>query len=128
MTIDDLYGNQGQKFYEEDRRWYFMLFLKPIINEQGNCYVEAETRNRERTDMIVDYHGERFIIEVNLWYGAARHAQGEKQFSEYLSHYHMKTGYLLTFNFNREKEIGVKEMVFEDKVLSSIWKEDDSGM
>lgn len=42
--FDDLYGDQGQKFYEEDGRRYFMLYLKPIINGQGNCYVEAETR------------------------------------------------------------------------------------
>ncbi len=117
IHFDDLYGDQGQKFYEEDGRRYFMLFLKPIINGQGNCYVEAETRNRERTDLIVDYQGERFVVEVKLWYGAVRHAQGERQLSEYLSHYHLKKGYLLIFNFNREKEMGVKEVVFEDKVL-----------
>lgn len=73
--------------------------------------------NRERTDLIVDYHGERFIVEVKLWYGVARHTQGEKQLSEYLAHYHLQKGYLLTFNFNLEKEVGVKEIVFEDKVL-----------
>ncbi|WP_322101275.1 hypothetical protein [Sporofaciens musculi] len=74
--FDDLYGDQGQKFYEDDGRRYFMLFLKPVINNgQGNCYVEAETRNRERTDLIVDYHGERFIVEIKLWHGSARHTQ-----------------------------------------------------
>lgn len=117
MHFDDLYGDQGQKFYEEDGRRYFMLFLKPIINGQGNCYVEAETRNRERTDLIVDYHGERFIIETKLWYGAARHAQGEQQLSDYLEHYHLKKGYMLTFQFNKSKEIGVREVTLGDKVL-----------
>lgn len=117
LHFDDLYGDQGRKFYEEDGRRYFMLFLKPIINGQGNCYVEAQTRNRERTDLIVDYQGERFVVEIKLWYGAARHAQGEEQLSEYLEHYHLKKGYLLTFNFNKDKEIGVWEAVFGDKVL-----------
>lgn len=42
--FDSLYGDRGQQFYEEDGRRYFMLFLKPIINGTGNCYVEAETR------------------------------------------------------------------------------------
>lgn len=117
IHFDDLYGDRGQKFYEEDGRRYFMLFLKPIINGHGNCYVEAETRDRERTDLIIDYHGERFIVEIKLWHGTARHLQGEKQLSRYLSHYRLKQGYLLTFNFNRSKEIGVREVSFEDKVL-----------
>ena len=115
--FDVLYGDRGERFYEEDGRRYFMLFLKPIINGQGNCYVEAETRNRERMDLIVDYHGERFIIEVKLWYGIARHVQGEEQLAEYLEHYHMKKGYLLTFNFNKTKETCVREVEFGEMVL-----------
>lgn len=113
----DLYGDRGQRFYEEDGRRYFMLFLKPIINGQGNCYVEAETRNRERTDLIVDYHGERFIVEVKLWYGQARHEQGEAQLAEYLEVYHMKKGYLLVFNFNKTKEAGVREVEYGEMIL-----------
>lgn len=117
IHFDDLYGDLGEKFYEDDGRRYFMLFLKPVINGQGNCYVEAETRNRERTDLIVDYHGERFIIETKVWYGPARHAEGERQLSDYLEHYHLKTGYMVTFQFNKRKEIGVKEVAVGDKVL-----------
>lgn len=117
VHFDSLYGDRGQKFYEEDGRRYFMLFLKPIINGTGNCYVEAETRNRERTDLVVDYCGEQFIIETKIWHGAVRHLQGQQQLFHYLEHYHLKKGYLLTFNFNKKKEIGVKEVVLEDKVL-----------
>lgn len=117
MHFDDLYGDQGQKFYEEDGRRYFMLFLKPVINGQGNCYVEAETRNRERTDLIVDYRGERFVVETKLWYGPARHAAGEQQLSDYLEHHHLKKGYLITFKFTKRKEIGVTEVALGDKIL-----------
>ena len=117
IHFDALYGDRGQTFYEEEGRRYFMLFLKPIINGIGNCYVEAETRNRERTDLIVDYGGEQFVIETKVWHGAARHRQGEEQLANYLEHYHLERGYLLTFNFNQQKEIGVKEVLFGDKVL-----------
>ena len=117
IHFDDLYGDLGEKFYEDDGRRYFMLFLKPVINGQGNCYVEAETRNRERTDLIVDYHGDRFIIETKVWYGPAIDAEGERQLSDYLEHYHLKTGYMVTFQFNKRKEIGVKEVAVGDKVL-----------
>lgn len=50
------------KFKEEDGRRYFLLYLRPIINGTGNYYIESRTRNMERTDVIVDYRGEQFII------------------------------------------------------------------
>ncbi len=34
-----------------------MLFLKPIINGVGSSYVEPETRNRERMDLVIAYRG-----------------------------------------------------------------------
>ena len=115
--FDSLYGDQDEKFYENDGRRYFMLFLKPIINGSGNCYVESETRNRERTDLIIDYCGEQFVIEAKVWRGAAKHLEGEDQLTRYLEHHHLKTGYMLTFNFNKKKEIGVKEVHHKGKIL-----------
>lgn len=61
-----------------------MLFLKPIINGTGNCYVESETRNRERMDLVIDYHGEQYICELKIWHGDAYNKRGEKQLSDYL--------------------------------------------
>lgn len=115
--FDDVYGDQNQKFYEEDGRRYFMLYLKPIINGTGNYYVEARTRNQERTDLIVDFHGVQYIIEMKVWHGNAYHERGEGQLSDYLDHYHLKEGYMLSFCFNQKKEIGVKEIILGDKVL-----------
>lgn len=94
-----------------------MLYLKPIINGTGNFYVESRTRNQERTDLIVDYHGCRFIIEMKIWRGNAYNERGEEQLADYLDHYHLKTGYMLSFNFNQKKEIGVKKVQLGDKVL-----------
>ncbi len=115
--FDNLYGDQGQSFYEEDGRRYFLLFLRPIINGSGNYYIEARTRNRERTDVIVDYGGEQFIVELKVWRGNAYHERGEKQLLDYLEHYHLDKGYMLSFNFNKQKEIGVKEMNLNGRIL-----------
>ena len=115
--FDDIYGDRDEKFMEADGRRYFMLFLKPIINGTGNYYIEARTRNDERTDMIIDYHGEQFVIEMKIWHGDAYHARGEKQLSDYLNYYHLKKGYMLSFNFNKKKKIGVQEIMLGDKVL-----------
>ena len=67
--FDDIYGDRDEKFVEEDGRRYFMLYLKPIINGVENYYVESRTRNQERTDLIVDYLGEQFVIEMKIWRG-----------------------------------------------------------
>ena len=94
-----------------------MLFLKPIINGVGNCSVEPRTRNNERMDLVIYYQGEQSIIEMKIWRGNAYHERGEQQLSDYLDYFHLKKGYMLSFNFNKKKEIGVKEVVLGDKLL-----------
>lgn len=116
-VFDELYGDQDHEFVEEAGRRYFLLFLKPVINGTGNCYVEARTRNMQRTDIIVDYQGEQFIIELKIWHGDEYHNRGEKQLLDYLDYYHLDKGYLLSYNFNKNKQIGVTEVKIGDKVL-----------
>lgn len=116
-TFDDLYGDEDETFLEEVGRRYFMLFLKPIINGVGNSYVEAETRNRERMDLIIDYCGEQFIVEMKVWHGNAYNKRGEKQLSDYLEYFGLNKGYMLSFNFNQKKEIGVKDIVLGDQLI-----------
>lgn len=74
--FEEIYGDRDERFLEEDGRRYFMLYLRPILNGSGNYYVEARTRNQERTDLIVDYGGEQFIIEMKVWRGNAYHERG----------------------------------------------------
>lgn len=115
--FNDTYGDQKEEFVEADGRRYFLLFLRPIINGTGNYYIEAETRNMERTDVIVDYRGEQFIIEMKIWRGAAYHERGEQQLRDYLDYYHLRKGYMLSFNFNKKKTVGVQRINLGDKVL-----------
>ncbi len=71
----------------------------------------------ERTDVIVDYRGEQFAVKLKIWRGNAYNERGESQLSDYLDYYHLKKGYMLGFNFNKKKKIGVKEIRLGDKVL-----------
>lgn len=114
-TFVDIYGHNGEKFIEENGRKLFLLYLKPIINGTGNYYVEAQTRDEKRTDLIVDYLGEQFIIELKIWHGNEYNERGEKQLASYLDYYHQNKGYLLSFNFNQKKEVGVKEIMIDGK-------------
>ena len=109
LHFQEIYGDKDDKFVEEYGRIFFLLYLRPIINGTGNYYVEAQTRDKKRTDVIVDYHGEQFIIEMKLWHGKEYHERGEAQLADYLNIYNKQTGYLLSFNFNKKKETGVFE-------------------
>lgn len=117
QSFHALYGDEKEAFLEEAGRRYFMLFLKPIINGVGNCYVEAETRNRERMDLVVDYRGEQFVVELKIWRGNAYHERGERQLAGYLDYFRLKKGYMISFCFNKQKEVGVKEIVLGDRVI-----------
>ena len=116
-TFTEVFGKPEERFKEKDGRALFLMYLKPIINGTGNYYIEAQTRDQTRTDVIVDYHGERFIIELKIWRGPRYNADGEQQICEYLNYFNLETGYMLSFNFNKEKEQGVKEISIHGKKL-----------
>ena len=65
----------------------------------------------------MDYLGEQFIIELKIWHGEEYNERGEQQLTDYLDYYHKDKGYMLSFNFNKKKEIGVKEIHIGDKTI-----------
>ena len=116
-TYTQVFGPLKDRFKEKDGREHFLLYLKPIINGTGNYYIEAQTRDQTRTDVIVDYLGRQYVIELKIWRGERYNADGERQIKEYLDYYDLDTGYMLSFNFNKKKETGVKRVEVEDKIL-----------
>ncbi len=98
-----------------------MIYLKPIINGVGNFYVEAETRDKTRTDIVVDYRGVQYIIENKIWRGKEYNADGEEQLWGYLEQYHLTRGYLLSFNFNKRREgAGIREVIYKGKTIMEV--------
>jgi hypothetical protein len=116
-TYTEIVGPLADRFKEKDGREQFLLYLKPIINGTGNYYIEAQTRDQTRTDVIVDYLGQQYIIELKIWRGERYNAAGEKQISEYLDYWHLNTGYMLSFNFNKNKSTGIHQVHIGDKLL-----------
>lgn len=100
--------------------------MKRYFNTEGTCNPKEhymvklddrlmqirtmQTRDERRTDVIADYLGEQFIIELKIWHGNEYNKRGERQLADYLNYYHKDRGYMLSFNFNKRKETGVKEM------------------
>ena len=120
VHFHDIYGENTEKFVEENGRRMFLLYLKPIINGTGNYYIEAQTRDQTRTDVVVDYLGAQYVIELKIWHGDEYNKRGEKQLMEYLDYYHLERGYLLSFNFNKKKQTGVKEIHINEKTLFEV--------
>jgi hypothetical protein len=115
--FNDIYGTQPDKFKEDDGRKLFLLYLRPIINGTGNYYIEAQTRDMRRTDVIVDYLGKQYIIELKIWHGDEYNTRGENQLAEYLDYYHIDKGYLLSFNFNKNKESGMHTIELNGRTI-----------
>ena len=115
--FDSIYGDTEECFSEEEGRRRFLLYLRPIINGTGNYYIEAETRNARRMDVVVDYAGDRFVIELKTWRGNAYHERGERQLLDYLDYFRQDTGYMLSYNFNKNKKIGVHRICINGKTI-----------
>jgi hypothetical protein len=117
QTYHKIHGPLLERFKEKDGREQFLLYLMPIINGTGNYYIEAQTRSQTRTDVIVDYLGEQYIIELKIWRGPRYNADGEQQICEYLDYFGLRVGYMLSFNFNKQKTPGVHRVEIGDRVL-----------
>ena len=113
----DIYNEKDDKFVEAYGRKFFLLYLKPIINGTGNYYIEAQTRDTKRTDVVVDYLGEQFVIEMKIWHGNEYNQRGRLQLADYLDYFHQKKGYMLSFNFNKKKKTGMKTITLGDKTI-----------
>ena len=117
VHFNDIYGKKDGAFVEKMGRKLFLLYLKPIINGVGNYYVEAETRDETRTDVVIDYLGHQYVIELKIWRGDAYNARGEAQVAGYLDYFHAQTGYLVSFCFNKTKSLETKTIRIGDKTI-----------
>ncbi|MBQ0052618.1 MAG: AAA-like domain-containing protein [Treponema sp.] len=117
VHFNDIYGDKGSKFVENEGRKYFLFFIKPIINGTGNYYVESQTRDERRTDVIIDYLGHQYVVELKIWHGEKYNMNGESQLVDYLDSLHQDTGYMLTFNFNKNKSSEVRKTELNGKTI-----------
>ncbi|MCB1193467.1 MAG: AAA family ATPase [Leptospiraceae bacterium] len=102
--MHDEYREKDDKFIEREGRLLFLCFLKPIINGVGFYYVESETREDSRMDVVVTFGNEEHIIELKIWRGKKREDLALEQLSDYLESKRKTEGYLLNFNFNQKKD------------------------
>jgi len=54
--------------------------------------------------MIITFNKKEYILEFKLWHGEKYHQDGLKQLAGYLESRNHTVGYLVAFNFNKNKE------------------------
>ena len=101
------YRESTVPFLEREGRLLFLTFLKPIINGTGFYYVEPQTRNNTRMDLVVTYGGKEFVVELKIWRGEKYEERGREQLAGYLAARGLEEGYLVTFDFSKGKEQGM---------------------
>ncbi len=98
------YRSGDISFIERQGRLLFLCFMKPIINGKGNYYVEPETRSNSRMDVVISYGGREYIVELKIWHGQQYREKGLEQLEGYLDSRNCNKGYLISFNFHKNKE------------------------
>jgi len=68
----------------------------------------------------VDYKGVQSVIELKIWHGKEYNQRGIRQLFEYLDYYKTDTGYLLSFNFNKNKKTGIQEISYHGKRIMEV--------
>ena len=112
-----IHGDADDSFLEEEGRERFLTYIAPIINGTGTYSIEEQTRDKLRMDVVIHYFGKRYVVELKIWHGPRYNEEGEKQIMQYLDYFGLHLGYMVSFNFNKNKKTGVKEVRIGDKVL-----------
>jgi len=97
----ELYSEGDVSFLERHGRLLFLSYLKPLINGQGFYHIESQFTDLRRMDVVVDFRGQQFIIELKLWRGEKAQESAYEQLLDYMDSKNLSEGYLLTFDFRK---------------------------
>jgi inhibitor of KinA sporulation pathway (predicted exonuclease) len=97
-----IYTSKDAAFLERHARLIFITYLRPLINGKGFYHMESMLSDDRRMDLVVDFAGQQFIIELKLWYGEAYRQRGLTQLAGYLDSKGTEKGYLITFDVKKQ--------------------------
>ncbi len=81
---------------------YKLLFLK---RNKKKGIMAKKNDDSSRMDIIVNYHGKEYVIELKLWYGIEYEISGRDQIARYIAARNLSEGYLITFSFLKNKVV-----------------------
>ncbi len=99
----ELFTEKNREFLESHGRMLFLSYLKPLLNGRGFYHIESQFTDMRRVDIVVDFRNDQFIIELKLWKGETAKEKVYEQLLGYANSKHKDNGYLLTFDFRKDK-------------------------
>lgn len=115
------YSSLDSKFIEREGRLIFMAFLTPIVNGVGFTFKEVQISEEKRLDIVVIYNNFKYIIELKIFRGKKYHEQGVNQLVDYLEINSLDKGYLVVFNFNKDKEYKEEKIPVDKKEIFTVF-------
>ena len=115
------YSQKDAQFLERNGRLVFLSFLNPILNGRGHAFKEVQISEEKRLDVLITYNQHKYIIELKRWYGKKAHQKGLNQLTDYLTEQHLDSGYLLIFEYNKQKSWQQKKIIHQQKNIFAIW-------
>ena len=119
--MKEQYSSKDKEFIEHHGRLIFLAFIKPIINGTGFDFKEVQISEEKRLDVVITYNNFKYIIEMKIWRGLKYHEDGVKQLCDYLDIHDLNKGYLLIFNFNKNKEFKEERVNVEGKDIFQVY-------
>lgn len=114
------YSTRDIEFLERHGVLLFLSFIKPIINGVGFDYKEVQISEERRIDIVIQYNHNKYVIETKIWHGDVAHQKGLKQLNNYLNIEGLNKGYILIFNFNKNKEYTNAKYIIEGKEIVEV--------
>ncbi len=71
--------------------------------------------------IVITCRSTRYVVELKRWYGEKAHQKGLRQLSDYLDMYSLKQGYLLIYDFNKDKKYKQEQITFQGKQIFAVW-------
>jgi hypothetical protein len=121
LFMKEQYCYKDATFLEHHGRLLFLAFIKPIINGVGFDFKEVQVSEEKRLDLVITYNNFKYIIELKIWRGEQYHEKGIKQLCNYLDIHSLKQGYLVIFNFNKNKEYRNEFINVNDKKIHIVY-------
>ncbi|MDY4077243.1 MAG: AAA family ATPase [Clostridium sp.] len=119
--MKEQYSSIDKTFLEREGRLIFLSFIRPIINGVGFAFKEVQISEEKRLDVVITYNENKYIIELKVWRGEEYHEKGLKQLADYLDINNQSKGYLLVFNFNKNKEYKKENLIVEGKEIFEVF-------
>ena len=91
-------------FHESGKQLLLMAFLQRIVNGGGKTTREMAV-GRGRTDLVIEYEGDTFVLELKIKYSNYRPEKAYEQLVRYLDVVNQPHGYLILFENKPSSEI-----------------------